>query len=49
MIDGFLEILGLSNKIKYHGFLSASELKNEYIEKGLISIDCVKRYFNLKR
>lgn len=49
MIDGFLESLGLSNKIKYHGFLSASELKNEYIEKGLISIDCVKRYFNLKR
>lgn len=49
MIDSFLESLGLSYKIKYHGFLSASELKNEYIEKGLISIDCVKRYFNLKR
>lgn len=49
MTDGFLESLGLSNKIEYHGFLSACELKNEYIEKGLISLDCVKRYFNLKR
>lgn len=49
MIDGLLDSLELSNKIEYHGFLSACELKNEYLEKGLISIECVKRYFNLKR